>query len=86
MFGGRLEEEVERIVDRHFGDQIHFDAELFDLLGKGQSGHVVALRILLPVQKVPAGVMRCEYDRIGVRQCGAGRSRTSCGDSPTGRS
>ena len=27
--------------------------------------------------------MRCEYDRIGVRQCGAGRRRTSCGDNST---
>ena len=29
---------------------------------------------------------RSEYDRIGVRQCGAGRSRTTCGDSVTRRS
>ena len=33
-----------------------------------------------------AGVIRCEYDKIGVRQCAAGRSRTSCGSSCTGRS
>src|SRR5438105_868396 len=27
--------------------------------------------------------MRCEYERIGVRQCGAGRRRTSWGSSWT---
>ena len=27
-----------------------------------------------------------EYDSTGVRQCGAGRKRTICGDSCTGRS
>src|SRR6267154_4549924 len=30
--------------------------------------------------------MRCEYERIGVRQCGAGRRRTSCGDNSSARS
>ncbi len=27
LFGVRFEEEIERIEDRHFGDQIHFDEE-----------------------------------------------------------
>ena len=52
MFGGRLEEEVERVVDRHLGDQVDLDAELVDLLGERQPRDVVALRILLPVEEV----------------------------------
>ncbi len=52
VLGEGLEEEVERIVDRHFGHQVDLDAELVDLLRKRQAGDVVALRILLPVQKV----------------------------------
>ena len=56
----RFEKEVERVVDRHFGDEVDLDAELADLLRKRQPGDVVALRILLPVQKWSVGVMRCE--------------------------
>jgi hypothetical protein len=36
--------------------------------------------------KWPSGSTFNAYDRIGVRQCGAGRSRTTCGDSVTRRS
>src|SRR5271169_845418 len=35
--------------------------------------------------KWPPGLTRREYDRIGVRQWGAGRRRTSCGASLTAR-
>ena len=52
LFGVRLEKEVERIVDGHFGHQVHLDAELVDLSGNVEARDVVALRILLPVQKV----------------------------------
>ena len=86
MLRVRLEKEVERVVDGHLRDQVDFDAQLVDFLGERQPGDVVALRILLPVEEVLGGVTRWEYDRIGVRQCGAGRRRTSCGESSTGRS
>ena len=52
MFGGRLEEEIERIVDGHFGHQVHLDAELVDPFGEREARDVVALGILLPVQEV----------------------------------
>ncbi len=38
------------------------------------------------LRKWSLGSTVSEYDRIGVRLCGAGRSRTTCGVSPTGRS
>ena len=44
VFGGRLEEEVERIVDGHLGHQVDLDAELVDLLGEREARDVVALR------------------------------------------
>ena len=85
-FGLRLEEEVERVVDRHLGDEIDLEPELTDPLGEGQSRQIVALRILLPVDEMRAWRNLASRTRIGVRQCGAGRSRTSCGDKPTRRS
>ena len=38
------------------------------------------------LMKCSSGVTVSEYDTIGVRQCGAGRSRTTCGPSVTSRS
>jgi hypothetical protein len=52
VFGGRLEEKVEGIVDGHFGHQVHLDTELVNLLREGKARHIVALRILLPIQEV----------------------------------
>ena len=77
MFGGRLEEEVERIVDGHFGHQVHLDAELVDLLGEREARDVVALRILLPVQKV-AGWR--DALRIGQDRRAAVRRRTQANE------
>ena len=47
-----LQEEVERIAHGHVGDEIDVDEESIDLLGKHDAREEVAVRILLPVQKV----------------------------------
>ncbi len=52
VVGVRLEEEVEGVVHRHLGDQIHLDPQLAGLFRKGQPRQVVRLRILLPVEEV----------------------------------
>ena len=77
MFGGRLEEEVERIVDGHLGHQVDLDAELVDLFGEREPRDVVALRILLPVQKV-AG--RRDALRVGQDRRAAVRRRTQANE------
>ena len=48
----RFEEEIERIEHRHLGDEIDLDAELAGGLLKDESGQVVGLRVLLPVDEV----------------------------------
>ena len=48
----RVDEEVERIDDRHVGGQIDLDGELHRPLGKYQPGQPVAVRILLPVDEM----------------------------------
>ena len=74
LLGVRLEEEIERIEDRHFGDQVDFDEELGGGLREDQAREIVALRVLLPVDEV---VLRAGSSAnrtgSGVRQCGAGR-------------
>ena len=52
--GGRrfLDKEVERIVDRHVGDEVDFDLELGDRLGKHEAGEVIAVGVLLQVDEV----------------------------------
>mmetsp|Transcript_20387 Transcript_20387/g.78151 ORF Transcript_20387/g.78151 Transcript_20387/m.78151 type:complete len:242 (+) Transcript_20387:940-1665(+) len=54
--GLRFEEEVEGVVDRHLGHQVHRDGELGRLLGEDQAGQVVGERILLPVDEVGRGL------------------------------
>ena len=77
MFGGRLEEEVERIVDGHFGHEVDLDAELVDLLGERQPRDVVALRVLLPVEKVTGWR---DALRIGQNRRAAMRRRTQANE------
>jgi len=62
-FRFRLEEEVERVVDRHLRDEIDFDAELAHRVGERHPRDVIALRILLPVDEV-----FLRRDRLRVRQ------------------
>ena len=52
FFGVRFEEEIERIEDRHLGDQIDFDEEFGGGFGEDQAREIVALRVLLPVEEV----------------------------------
>ena len=47
-----FEEEVERVVDRHLGDEIDFNSKLTDLFRKYEACEVVALGVLLPVDEV----------------------------------
>ena len=55
--GVLLEEEVERVDDRHLGDQVDDDVQLGGALREDQPGQVVAVGVLLPVDEVarPAG-------------------------------
>ncbi len=55
VFGLRLEEEIEGIVHRHFGDEIHLNAEFARGFRKDQTGEVVRLRVLLPVDEMFPG-------------------------------
>ena len=65
MLRGRLEEKVERVVNRQLSHQIDLDPKLTHLFRKRQAGHIIALRILLPVDE-----MLCRRDSLRVRQNG----------------
>ncbi len=73
VLGVRFQEEVERVVDRHLGHEIDLDAELPDPLGEREPGHVVALRILLPVDEV---LVRLDAQGIGQDRRPAMRRRS----------
>jgi hypothetical protein len=65
LLGAFLQEEVERVVDRHLGDQIDGDLELARHLREHQAREVVRERILLPVDEVVGGfdLQRVRQDR-----------------------
>ena len=86
FLGVRLEEEVERVLRRHLGDEIDLDRQLGRALGEDETRDVVGLRILLPVQEMRARLDRQRVARMRERQCGAGRRRMLCGPRLTGRS
>ena len=71
LLGFGLEEEVERIEHRHFGDEVHLQAELTGLPWDHDAGQVVAERILLPVQEV---LGRLDAQRVA-QDPGAGMRR-----------
>ena len=52
MLGVRLQEEVEGVVHRHLGHQVHRDAEFLSALGKNQTGQMIGKRVLLPVDEM----------------------------------
>ena len=52
QFGRRLDEEVERIVDGHVGNQIDLDLQFRHRLGKNVAGEVVAVGILLVIHEM----------------------------------
>ena len=55
LLGFRLDEEVERVVDRHVGDEIDLDLQLADRLGEDEAGKVVAVGVLLQVHEMAGG-------------------------------
>ncbi len=64
-------EEVERVVDRHVGDEVDFDLQLAHRLREHEAGKPVAVRVLLVVDEVTAGadLQRVrEHARAGVRR------------------
>ena len=65
VLGVRLEEEVERIVDGHFRHEVDLDPQLLDLFRERDARDVVALRVLLPVEKVTGwrDALRVRQDR-----------------------
>ena len=52
FFGRFFDKEPKRIDDRHVGYQIDRDTEFCRLLFKRRPGQEVAVRVLLPVEKV----------------------------------
>ena len=48
----RFEEEIERVEDGHFGDEIDFDGEFGRGFGEDEAGEVIRLGVLLPVEEV----------------------------------
>jgi hypothetical protein len=57
-----LDEEVERVHDRHVGDEVDDDLQLGGRLREHDARHVVAERVLLPVEEVVLGDDR---ERVG---------------------
>ena len=69
--GVGLEEEIERVDDRHLHHEVDLDLELARALRKGEAGEVVRLWVLLPVDEVLRG-----RDAQGVRQHAGARVRS----------
>ena len=61
VFGLGLEEKVEGVVNRHLGNEIDFDGELARLFWEDETGVVVRLRVLLPIDEV---VLRRDLHRV----------------------
>ncbi len=57
-----LDEEVERIVDRHIGDQIDLDLEFAHRLREHEPGEPIAVRVLLVIDEMTAGA---DFQRMG---------------------
>ena len=70
LLGGFLGEEIERVVDRHVGDEIDLDLQLAHGLGEDESGQPVAVRVLLVVHEMGGGA-----DFEGVRDHAGARMR-----------
>ena len=70
--GARLDEEIERIDHRQVGDQIDFDREAACLLREHQAREIIAVRVLLPIEKVLA---RLNLQRVAQNRRPTMRSR-----------
>ena len=79
--GLRLDEEVERVEHRELGQEVDRRSRTRSVFsGKDEARQPVAVRVLLPVHEVGLGRPPSANRRGScVRQCGAGRSRMSCG-------
>ncbi len=66
-----LEEEIERIDDRHLRDQINLELQFPGALGEDDPGQPVRLRVLLPVDEVVGGgdAQRVREDRRARVRC-----------------
>jgi hypothetical protein len=55
-FGIGFEKKIERVVDRHFGNDVDGDLERTRFFRKHESGHVIGKRVLLPIAEMFAGL------------------------------
>ena len=56
-----LEKEIERIDDRHFGNEVDLDAKFIGGFEENQARQIVCLRILLPINEM---LLRRNAERI----------------------
>ncbi len=71
-----LQEEIERVEDADFKDQIDLDAEMRGFFREDDARQPVAERVLLPVEEVAGGL---DFQRIGLN-VGAGMRRRAQAD------
>jgi hypothetical protein len=64
-FGMGLKKKIKGIIDHHISHQIDFDVEFPHLFREDETGEVVAVGILLPVEKIAFGL-----DAEGIAQDG----------------
>ena len=62
VLGVLLDEEVERIIHGHVGDDVDLDLELGDEFRKDVAGEPIAVRVLLVVHEMPG---RRHFERMG---------------------
>ena len=72
-----LDKEIERIVDRHVGDDVDLDPQLADEFGEDVAGEPVAVRILLMVHEM---LGRRHFERMSNDPGSAVRRRAEAGD------
>ena len=77
VLGGRLQEKVEGVVDRHFDDQVDRDLELAGFLGEHQARLVICEGILLPVDEM---IGRFNAQRVRNDVAAAVRCRSQTND------
>ena len=73
----RFHEEVEGVVRRHFGNEVHGDLEFRDLFRKHDARLPVAVRVLLPVEEVRIGF---DLERVRQHACFGVRRRAQADD------
>ena len=76
-FGRFLDKEVERIVDRHVGDQIHLDLQFHHRIGKHIARQPVSIGILLVIDEMFLGT---DLERVRYHPCPTVRRRTETDD------